>query len=214
MLEARFKIKYEKRIKKNFQNINDFKISVDHVLKCSVYNQGCDGGYSYLVSKFFNQFEILHASCFDKNKNSCHQKCEDENMNSLALSVKNFYYVGGAYSKTNEENLMRDLYTNGPIVVSFEPDYSFMVYKSGVFDFKKENWLTQNTSKPQWQKVDHSVLLVGWGVEVANGKEIKYWLLQNSWGKNWGEAGYVRFRRGVDLLGIESIGEAAIPHLE
>jgi cathepsin C len=35
------------------------------------------------------------------------------------------------------------------------------------------------------EKVDHSVLCYGWGEE--NGQ--KYWLLQNSWGKDWGENG-------------------------
>jgi cathepsin C len=214
MLESRFKIKYEKKLKNVYKNLNDFKISLDHVLECSIYNQGCDGGYSYLVSKFFYQFEIIPETCYDKSIKSCHQTCKDRNLNSLSLSVKDFYYVGGAYGKTNEENLMQDLYTNGPVVISLEPEYSFMVYKSGIYDFNKENWMTQNSSKPQWQKVDHSVLLVGWGVEVANGKEIKYWLLQNSWGTHWGEGGYMRFKRGVDLLSIESIGEAAIPHLE
>lgn len=213
MLESRFKIKYQAKLEKIFKNFHDFKISVDHVLQCSVYNQGCDGGYSYLVSKFFYQFELIPEQCYKKNS-GCHQTCKEPSLNSLKLSVKDFYYVGGAYSLTNEENLMRDLYINGPIVVSLEPEYSFMVYKSGVYDFNKETWFTQNSSKPEWQKVDHSVLLVGWGVEVANGKEIKYWLLQNSWGQHWGEGGYIRFKRGTDLLGIESIGEAAIPHIE
>jgi cathepsin C len=213
MIEARFKIKYEKQLKNYFENPNDFKISVQHVLKCSAYNQGCDGGYSYLVSKFFNQFEVYPEKCWDSHAKLCHQECKDPKLSKLKLSVTDFYYVGGSYGKTNEENLMADLHKNGPIVVSLEPDYSFMIYKNGVYDFNNNNWLSKNASKPQWQKVDHSVLLVGWGVEVADGKEIKYWLLQNSWGAHWGEKGFMRFKRGVDLSGIESIGEAAIPYL-
>lgn len=217
MLEARFRIMYKEKLAEYFNNPNeDFRLSVNHVLKCSVYNQGCDGGYSYLVSKFFHQFEIHLDKCFDKNAGSCHQTCSGKNkhFNNLKLGVKNYYYVGGAYGLTNEQNLMQDLMTNGPIVVSFEPDYSFMSYKSGIYDFNKTTWLNANASKPEWQKVDHSVLLIGWGEEtLSDGRKAKYWELQNSWGQHWGESGFVRFRRGIDLNGIESIGEAAIPSL-
>lgn len=156
--------------------------------------------------------------CYQKGQGEnkqCHQtQCQDPNLENLRLRVEDYYYVGGAYGKTSEESLMMDLYQNGPLVVSLEPEYSFMIYRSGVYDFNKNTWLKNNTTKPEWQKVDHSVVLVGWGVEVKDGKEIKYWLLQNSWGSRWGEHGYMKFRRGVDLMGIESIGEAAIPSLK
>ncbi len=39
----------------------------------------------------------------------------------------------------------------------------------------------------------------------------KYWIIQNTWGPNWGENGFFRMRRGTDEFGIESICEVAYP---
>jgi cathepsin C len=44
------------------------------------------------------------------------------------FKVQNSKYVGGAYGKSSELALMDELYKNGPIVVSFEPDEGFNVY--------------------------------------------------------------------------------------
>lgn len=40
--------------------------------------------------------------------------------------------------------------------------------------------------------VDHAIQLVGWGTDKKAGD---YWLVRNSWGKAWGEAGYIRIKR-------------------
>ncbi len=239
MLEARFRIQECEKLlqiygaKSNAKNENKldilkkFKISLDHTIKCSYYNQECDGGYSILVSKFFNEFELYPEECFDSNKSSkCHQTtCQNiKEFANHKFTVKDYYYVGGSYGKTNAKNLKMELYINGPIAVSFEPDDFFFSYSDGIIDLKDEDIkklgirLIKNNKndkdKPEWQKVDHSVVLMGWGKEIVDGEEIEYWKLQNSWGEGWGENGNFRIKAGVNIMSIESIGEVGIPAIE
>ena len=48
------------------------------------------------------------------------------------------------------------------------------------------------------QPLNHAVVVVGYGTEYG----IDYWLLKNSWGKNWGMEGFMKIQRGVDMCGI------------
>jgi cathepsin C len=53
MMEERLKIAYN----------NDVDLSVQHALDCSIYNQGCDGGYPFLVMKYASEFELIPETC-------------------------------------------------------------------------------------------------------------------------------------------------------
>ncbi len=153
------------------------------------------------------EFEVLPEECFKGcgGDNVCQAKLRD-----LELKVKNYYYAGGYYTGSTEENIMKDLVDNGPLTLSFEPHYTFSMYKHGIYTYDEK--ITKKMTNPEWTKVDHSMTLVGYGEETnKDGKVIKYWLLQNSWGKDWGDNGFIKFERGINLSGIESIAEGMIP---
>ena len=68
-----------------------------------------------------------------------------------------------------------------PVSIAIEADQrDFQLYKSGVFTGKCGTTL------------DHGVLVVGYGSENTN----DYYLVKNSWGPTWGEAGYIKLGRG------------------
>jgi len=100
--------------------------------------------------------------------------------------------------------MMLELYKYGPMVISFEPTDDFMFYAGGVFS-QPSVGVSAPLHEAEWQQVDHAVLLVGWGEELGQ----KYWLVQNSWGADWGEGGFFRIARDINDSGVESIAVAA-----
>ena len=53
---------------------------------------------------------------------------------------------------------------------------------------------TMNEAGFSWMAQNHTVLMVGWGVDKPS--NTKYWIIRNSYGPNWGEKGDFRIRRG------------------
>lgn len=56
--------------------------------------------------------------------------------------------------------------------------------------------------------MDHEISIAGYGKD-ADGT--KFWIGRNSWGTYWGEGGWFRILRGVNMLGVESQCSWAVP---
>ena len=79
----------------------------------------------------------------------------------------------------NEELLAATIEKMGPVssyVDARQP--SFQLYDKGIYD--------EPLCSSDYCTLDVGV--VGFGVE----NQVKYWILRNSWGKSWGESGYMR----------------------
>jgi len=180
-------------------NHEEPSFSVSFPLYCSEYNQGCDGGYGFLQTKWSEDVGLIPERCapFSEGGGMCQvdSRC---NLGEQRYRATNHHYVGGYYGGSTAENIRQELVASGPVVMSFEPQEDFMYYKSGVYRSGP------NKIHQEWEQVDHAVLLVGYGVD--KGKDGgKYWSMQNSWGDDWGEKGYFRMARGTDESGCESI---------
>ena len=82
------------------------------------------------------------------------------------------------------------LYYIGPVSVCYEVVSGFSDYKSGVY--------TSTSCGSTEMDVNHAVLAVGFGEEDGQ----KYWLVKNSWGRTWGDQGYFKIARGVNMCAI------------
>lgn len=173
--------------------------SITFPLYCSEYNQGCGGGYGFLESKWSEDVGLIPETCAPYSQSgtcTLNPGCE---LGSKRYRAVNHRYVGGFYGGSDAKLIASELVTGGPLVMSFEPKEDFMYYQSGIYHS------VPNKIHQEWEQVDHAVLLIGFGQD--NGK--KYWTLQNSWGTDWGEAGFFRMIRGQDDSGCESIVVAA-----
>jgi cathepsin C len=200
MLSVRHKIKTN--------DLEALPWSINLPLHCGEYNQGCKGGYGSLVSKWGEDVGLLPATCMRYNtKGTCKLECDLDKLEGKRYRADNHRFIGGFYGNSSTRAMMEEIHENGPIVVSFEPAEDFMFYSDGIYETpnKTKTVSLLNRIEQPWIQVDHAVLAVGWGVE--DGK--KYWLVQNSWGTDWGEDGFFRIIRDEDDSGIESIPEAA-----
>ena len=70
---------------------------------------------------------------------------------------------------------------NGPIAIALDASsFIFRFYKKGVIDIPSR----------MSEQINHAVLLTGYDRD-ENGT---YWIIQNSWGKDWGDDGFVKLR--------------------
>jgi C1A family cysteine protease len=203
----------ESRLRVLTNNVDKTEFSRQFPLSCSPYTEGCDGGYPILVGKFFNEFEIIPEECFEYEASnvSCSRVC-DYTKYKKKYSVSKYEYLGGFYGATSEVSMMKEIRARGPIPGNISVPWSFSYYKDGIYSHEK--FLSKNVGKLSkstlfdkrlsWEKVDHSILIVGWGEE--NG--VKFWIGMNTWGSQWGENGFFRILRGENECSIESMGDS------
>jgi len=196
---------YESRLRIKTKMQDKTIMSGQDVLSCSRTNQGCEGGYPFLVGKHANEYGLVPESCVP-------YKASDIDCDSVRFTrsecankryfASNYRYVGGYYGSCNELLMMKEVMRNGPVIVAFQAPSSLFYYTGGIFTGPppKHEGKTEHGVR-YWEQTNHAVVAMGWGEENGH----KYWIIKNTWGPKWGEKGYFRIQRGTDECGVESM---------
>jgi len=194
-------------------------MAAQELLSCGEkWNQGCDGGFPFLASKYVADFGLTSQECYNYEEagfnapkgygNGCkldHLAAAKPQACKYRVRAAKYDYIGGCYGCANEMDMMQEIYENGPIVVGFQVTMPLMHYNSGIFlDIGSQ----LPSSVNPWEETNHAVVVVGWGVSP---KGTKYWTVKNSWGEHWGDHGYFYVQRGNDVMAFESMAVSALP---
>ncbi|UMM33355.1 hypothetical protein L5515_006871 [Caenorhabditis briggsae] len=127
---------------------------------------------------------------------SCEKRCKSGY--PVELDKDRHYGVSVDQLPNRQIEIQSDVMLNGPISATMEVYDDFLQYTTGIYVH-----LTGN-------KQGHlSVRILGWGMYEG----VPYWLLANSWGKQWGENGTFRVLRGVNECGLEANCVSGMPRL-
>jgi len=165
---------------------NLVSLSEQQLVDCSTAqgNQGCNGGlmdqgFQYIITN--KGITTEEAYPYTAQDGTC-----NTNVTSAA-TISSFVDV-----TPGSETALMAAVNLGPVSVAIEADQScFQFYSGGVL------------SDPSCgTQLDHGVLVVGYGTDAGTKQD--FWIVKNSWGSSWGEAGYIRLIRGSNECGIAS----------
>lgn len=169
-------------------------LSEQQLVDCSSRNHGCNGGNVDLALMYLEGTALCTESAYPyrAKQGTCHHGCRD--IGIPKGSIRGFHNV----MPENLGALMEAVF-RGPVAVAIQADQkAFQLYHRGVL------------SRGCGTKLDHAVLLVGYGVVQIKSKTMKYWLVKNSWGNSWGLHGYVRLERGFAGPGVCGIKDMPV----
>jgi len=153
-------------------------LSEQNLVDCSVPegNQGCNGGlmddaFQYIIKNHGIDTEASYPYRAT-GPNNCQFKAAD-----VGATISSFHDV-----QSGSESDLQSSVDKTPVSVAIDAGHnSFQLYKSGVY--------YEPACSPS--NLDHGVLAVGYGTSGSS----DYWLVKNSWGTDWGMAGYIQMSK-------------------
>merc|ERR1711904_81769 len=158
-------------------------MSEQQFVDCDKSSMGCNGGNMGSAFQWAEQQNVLTEQSYPYTARD--GSCKSSGSTAIPQGgVTGYKSVGSLFSKATVASLESAIDKN-PVSIAIEADQSsFQHYTGGVL------------SSGCGTSLDHGVLAVGYN--TAQG----YWLVKNSWGKSWGDNGYIKLSQTGNVCGI------------
>ena len=168
-------------------------LSHQYFVNCDILNHGCEGGNERMVYYYLEQHGVPTVECHPWQSikyykpEVCH-KCTDGKPMILFKAKKKAtkHYIG-------IDNIKKGIMIDGPVSASVVSDFNFVWYRDGLYRSTANSADYNNVA-------NHSIEIHGWGT-FENGTQ--YWLVQNAFGKIWGQGGMMKMPLGFNEGYIE-----------
>ncbi|XP_053320735.1 uncharacterized protein LOC128492265 [Spea bombifrons] len=162
-------------------------LSEQQLVDCDPKNQGCCGGFPVDALAYVTQHGIMRSKDYEYVEKK--YVCSFNEDKAIRLNVTKYYTLPG------EDNMAASVAFNGPITIGIAASDDFMLYKEGIFDGECA------------EEANHAIIIVGYGTEKSKDdeEEQEYWIIKNSWGKEWGEEGFAKVKRNVNMCNIAEV---------
>ncbi|NVO01365.1 MAG: T9SS type A sorting domain-containing protein [Bacteroidetes bacterium] len=151
--------------------LGDFNLSENNLKNCHLFDwNGCTGGNQSIAVSYLSR---LSGPVFEN---------EDYYIpisGSCPNGLSPFTYVTDSRFLPKDVHLVKEtIKNNGALYISMRWDGS-------AFNSNDNTYYYDGTNYP-----NHAVMLVGWDDYKPTAGGVGAWIIQNSWGTNWGENGY------------------------
>lgn len=164
-------------------------LSEQYLVSCNLSGYGCAGGWwehrmHYNRTDACNGVGAVLEADFPYQARDAACSCPYPH----TYTIDGWGYIGTPYTMPTVNQLKQALMQYGPVSVAVSVNDAFQAYGGGIF-----NGCANGT-------INHAVTLVGWDDTQAGG----IWIIRNSWGSNWGEAGYMRMPYNCSYIGYNA----------
>ena len=169
-------------------------LSEQMIVDCDNVDGGCRGGLMKDTIEWIKSNGGIMAEKDYPYKGKKGLSCKKKPEKYVDLKVTGYKRLGSTdriFDCVDENQIKEFLYENGPLIAAVNGMF-LQDYIKGILDYPSDICSSAY--------INHGVLIVGYGTEGSTNMD--YWTVKNSLGKDWGESGYFRIRRGAGTCGI------------